>query len=204
MIDLQDIRAKFAAEEKEERHDVEPLMEAVLAQWDTLTARVWGRVEGFEQKWRIRPNSRSTASVLWSKLYPIEAITISEWWSDEKESEASVVQADCYDVDFEVGRIQRLSRFAAVHGGYWPPNVKATMTGGWTVEAARESADMAYIRSALLHQVVYLHDRLDDQKISVNSLSVQMGDGTGTTQFMRTVQHPIFSQAVHQHRRRRV
>lgn len=198
MITLEDVRdeEQFAPGDEGK---VQRIIDRTIALWETQTGRLWKRRTCHTQLWTLRTPEKRSARNLWTKLRPIETMTLKEWQINEAESSADLLapNGDDYQLLGDEGKIIRVGAAA------WGEFVKAEYTGGY-IDSHQKSPPIGAavvpddVVEALVIQVIFRMRRHRGDRLIMSSQAFE----AGSTNFLSADQHPIFKQAVKARRRR--
>lgn len=176
MITAADIRRRINPSATQELNDIEPLIAAVVDDFEGRTHRLWNRRVGHVLTLRPR-DYEQRSGLLRSALAPIEIMRAED---GPDASTLAAVDADDYEVEYDTGLVRRIS-------GCWDAVVRFTVTGGYTPNSIPAS-----MREALVQQILFVRERYKADRAAV---SFVQGEGGGA-RFVDDAVHAMYRDCV--------
>jgi hypothetical protein len=186
MIDISRIREMLDFK-KVEPVQLELSLKSTIKAFEIGTRRLWSYQEGYTEEFYIDPDGQPIKEI-WFRLYPIETISMIEWYFGETEADGVTIETGNYNIVKDKGKVIRSSTF-------YCPFVKATITGGYT--NAQIWTLFPDIVAAIIAEMKYSSKRENDINIIVNS----QGFEGGSTSLKHDTFHPKFISAIKRYRR---
>jgi len=161
-------------------------LNAVVAQWERLTAKLWKIRSGVTKTFR----PTNTDIFLWIPLLPVTSLSIKEWDDDVKFASATTTDPAEYELNAKTGSIRLIK--AERDLSRWSHNVEATFSGGYADDAWPED-----VVQVCLRQLRYGRVRSNAQRLGIESTAVS----TGTTSYMKDTYLPEFLETARAYRR---
>lgn len=198
MITLEDIRAEQAFSPSQEPR-VARIIKGTIALWERQSGRLWNRRTSYDQLWTLRTPNQRRSSQLFTKLKPIEALTLIEWDLNQDEAQAAMLNpdGDDYQLIADQGKVIRSD------SAPWRYFVKATYDGGY-IDGHQASPPIGAavvpddVLEALIIQVVFSLRRHDGDKVVMAEQAFE----AGTARYLSADVHPVFLKAAKARRRR--
>lgn len=182
MIEAADLRDALSINDETV---LQRLAEFVVASWERLTGRIWKQASGVD----LILTPEENAVFIWSKLYPMSALSIKEWWNTDLEADAVTVATTDYrtQLNTESGKITRLRTDP------WRDYVKLTVTGGYTAASAP-----AEVRSAMIAQAIHMNAKNKPNRAGITN---EAHGKSGSATYDTSVWHPDFKELAAVYRR---